>query len=97
MARGDEHKGADGTPGEAVFPADLVEVMRDLTSARAVPLPLADEPLGELVVAMFFASMRAEEHERFPIRVALMSRSDAQVSEAPAPQHGGVPFAFVRR
>lgn len=88
MARGDKRRSADEHPGGVVFPAALAEVMRDLARSRAVPLPLEDEPLGELLVAMFFASMRAEEHERFPIRVAVMSSSDAQESAAAVRRSG---------
>lgn len=88
MARGHEHKSGDEHPGGVVFPSALAEVVRDLARSRAVPLPLEEEPLGELLVAMFFASMRAEEHERFPIRVALMSSSDIQESAAAVRRSG---------
>jgi hypothetical protein len=82
MARGDKRKTIDEPATPHVFPTALAGILRELATARSVALPLEDEELGELLVSMFFASMRAEEHERFAVRVGLVGGLDAQEGTA---------------
>lgn len=88
MARGDKRKTAEESTSAVIFPAALVSVVRDLAASRGLSCPLEDAALGELLVAMFFASMRAEEHEHYPIRVALASGADLHESGAGARPNG---------
>ena len=72
MAKGDKPKLADDRGGPLTFPPGLVSTVRGIASGYAVDLGWSDEQLSELLVTMFFASMRAEEHEHYPLRVALV-------------------------
>lgn len=96
MARGDQAGPTDELGAATVFPTALAAIVREVAEARSIPLPLDDEALGDLLVSMFFASMRAEEHERFPVRVALAHHgADAGDSAEPHQASGWHTVRFV--
>lgn len=85
MARGDEAKQRDAKRSPVLYPPGLVPVLRALATERDISVPLSDAELEQVLVASFFASLRAEEHEHHPLRIAI-TRVDAARKEEPSPR-----------
>src|SRR5687767_4762846 len=61
-----------GMRGQAVFPPALAPAIRALAAAHGYPVSLGNAELEELLTTTFLASLRTEEQEHHPVRIALM-------------------------
>jgi hypothetical protein len=75
----DESEGGsagEGRHARAIFPPDIASVLRGLLGHHRALATIDEQALATILTSIFFASLKKEEHEHYPIRVALMADAD---------------------